>query len=342
MATAKTVKAQQREPGFSPPPSPEQAVAASSAPSGDQAPLGSSDVERRRKLVDLGHEDIARILTIKNLVTENIDRFTDTFFDYLSHIDEAAPLLSNRAALEQARKLKREHLIAMVQGEYGTAYAEQRVRLGVLYAGVGLEVRVFLGAFHHLMWTVGAEIMKRFSKTPQTGFEIFMSLKKVAFFDVAIIVDELINQRERIIGAQQAAIRELSTPVLQVRERLLILPIIGMIDSERAMQLTENLLEAIRANRARVVVMDVTGVGAVDSKVANHLIQTVAAARLMGATVIVTGLSAAVAQALVALGVDLGRINTIGDLHGGLEEAERLLGYKIVSLDALPKPQQSN
>jgi rsbT co-antagonist protein RsbR len=230
----------------------------------------------------------------------------------------------------------------MVQGEYGTAYAEQRVRLGVLYAGVGLEVRVFLGAFQHLMWTVGAEIMKRFSKTPQTGFEIFMSLKKVAFFDVAIIVDELINQRERIIGAQQAAIRELSTPVLQVRERLLILPIIGMIDSERAMQLTENLLEAIRANRARVVVMDVTGVGAVDSKVANHLIQTVAAARLMGATVIVTGLSAAVAQALVALGVDLGRINTIGDLHGGLEEAERLLGYKIVPLDALPKPQQSN
>jgi rsbT co-antagonist protein RsbR len=94
--------------------------------------------------------------------------------------------------------------------------------------------------------------------------------------------------------------------------------------------------------------MDITGVAAVDSKVANHLIQTVAAARLMGATVIVTGLSADVAQALVALGVDLGRINTIGDLQGGLEEAERLLGYKVVPLDALsnahalPNPRQSN
>jgi rsbT co-antagonist protein RsbR len=198
------------------------------------------------------------------------------------------------------------------------------------------------------MRTVGEEIMKRFTKTPQAGFDIFMSLKKVAFFDIAIIVDTLIDERERVIRAQQEAIRELSTPVIQIRDRLLILPMIGMIDSERALQLTENLLQAIRANRARVVVMDITGVAAVDSKVANHLIQTVAAARLMGATVIVTGLSADVAQALVALGVDLGRINTIGDLQGGLEEAERLLGYKVVPLDALsnahalPNPRQSN
>jgi rsbT co-antagonist protein RsbR len=74
-------------------------------------------------------------------------------------------------------------------------------------------------------------------------------------------------------------------------------------------------------------------VAAVDSKVANHLIQTVAAARLMGAEVIITGLSADVAQALVALGVDLSRVNTIGDLQGGLEEAERLLGYRVASMN---------
>jgi rsbT co-antagonist protein RsbR len=74
--------------------------------------------------------------------------------------------------------------------------------------------------------------------------------------------------------------------------------------------------------------MDVTGVAAVDSKVANHLIQTVAAARLMGAIVIVTGLSADVAQALVALGVDLRALNTVGDLQGGLELAEQIISYK--------------
>ena len=139
-----------------------------------------------------------------------------------------------------------------------------------------------------------------------------------------------VQERERIIREQQEAIRELSTPVLQVRERLLILPIIGAIDPQRARQLTEQLLRGIRTNRARVVVIDITGVAALDSSVANHLVQTVEASRLLGATVIVTGLSPEIAQTLVTIGVDLGKMNTVGDLQGGIEQAERLLGYVVV------------
>src|SRR5436309_13255304 len=108
-----------------------------------------------------------------------------------------------------------------------------------------------------------------------------------------------VQERERIIRQQQEAIRELSTPVLQVRERLLILPIIGVIDPQRARQLTEQLLRGIRANRAKVVVIDITGVAAMDSSVANHLVLTVEASRLLGAAVIVTGLSPEIAQTLV-------------------------------------------
>jgi rsbT co-antagonist protein RsbR len=139
-----------------------------------------------------------------------------------------------------------------------------------------------------------------------------------------------VQERERIIRQQQEAIRELSTPVLQVRERLLILPIIGLFDPQRARQLTEQLLRGIRSNRAKVVVIDITGVPSVDSTVANHLVQTVDASRLMGATVIVTGLSSEIAQTLVTIGVDLTKMKTVGDLQGGIEEAERLLGYQIV------------
>jgi rsbT co-antagonist protein RsbR len=123
---------------------------------------------------------------------------------------------------------------------------------------------------------------------------------------------------------------------LQVRERLLILPMIGLIDPQRARQLTEQLLRGIRANRAKVVVIDVTGVAALDASVANHLVQTVDAARLLGATVIVTGLSPEIAQTLVNIGVDLARMTTVGDLQGGIEEAERLLGYTVVSVKEGP------
>jgi rsbT co-antagonist protein RsbR len=135
-----------------------------------------------------------------------------------------------------------------------------------------------------------------------------------------------VDERERVIREQQDAIRELSTPVLQFRERLLILPIIGMLDAPRARQLTEQLLGAIQRRRAKVVVIDITGVATVDIDVANHLVQTVEAARLMGADAIITGVSSKIAQTLVDLGVDLGMMKTVGDLQGGLEEADRLIG----------------
>jgi rsbT co-antagonist protein RsbR len=139
-----------------------------------------------------------------------------------------------------------------------------------------------------------------------------------------------VEERERVIHEQQEAIRELSTPVLQLRDRLLILPIIGVLDTARARQLTEQLLGAIRDNRATVVVIDITGVATIDRTVANHLVQTVEASRLMGASTILTGLSPDIAQTLVDLGVDLGMMKTVGDLQGGLEEAERLAGYRAV------------
>src|ERR671925_86103 len=138
-----------------------------------------------------------------------------------------------------------------------------------------------------------------------------------------------VQERERIIRQQQEAIRELSTPVLQVRERLLILPIIGVLDSQRARQVTEQLLRGIRTNRAKVVVIDITGVPTIDSTVANHLVQTVEASRLMGASVIITGLSSEIAQTLVTIGVDLSKMTAVGDLQGGIEQAERLLGYEV-------------
>jgi len=142
-----------------------------------------------------------------------------------------------------------------------------------------------------------------------------------------------VDERERVIRQQQDSIRELSTPVLPVRERLLILPIIGVLDTDRAQQLTEQLLRGIRTHRAKVVVIDITGAPDVDEAVANHLVRTVDASRLMGASVIITGLSPEIAETLVTIGVDLSKMNTIGDLQGGLEEAERLLGYTVTRRD---------
>jgi rsbT co-antagonist protein RsbR len=185
---------------------------------------------------------------------------------------------------------------------------------------------VFLGAFHDLLAHVG----RLLEKEAKNGFECFLSLKKVAFLDIGVMIDVLTHERERTIRRQSEAIRELSTPVLQIRDRLLLLPLVGVIDTHRAQLITESLLTEIRRRRAKVVVMDITGVATIDSKVANHLVQAVSAARLMGAEVLVTGVSAEVAQSLVALGIDLQPFSTVGDLQGGVEHAELRLGYRTV------------
>lgn len=119
--------------------------------------------------------------------------------------------------------------------------------------------------------------------------------------------------------------------MLSVRKWLLILPIVGMVDPPRVRRLTERLLRGIRANRARVVVIDITGVPAMDAMVANHFVLAVEAAHLLGATIIVAGLSPEVARTLVNIGVELSRMNTVGELQDGIEEAAKLLGYKIAT-----------
>ncbi|HKX07136.1 MAG TPA: protoglobin domain-containing protein [Stellaceae bacterium] len=292
--------------------------------------LTDRDVERRRAVVALGAADIKRILGIRDLVERSVDRYVATFISALEALPEAASLFTSPSILSEVKTRKREHLLALAGGEYGVAYAEQRIALGVLYSRVQLEPRVFLGAFHGLMKAIGTDIIAAGRADPDAAYETFASLKKVSFFDIGIIVDVLIAEREQTIAAQQEVIRELSTPALQLRDHLLILPLIGVVDSDRARQLTDNLLRTIRTNRAKAVVIDITGVPMVDSKVAQHLVQTVTACQLMGVAAIVTGISGAVAQALVTLGVEFEAFNAVGDLQRGIEAAERLLGYQVV------------
>ena len=193
----------------------------------------------------------------------------------------------------------------------------------------GVETREVLGIVLLLRDLLARSLFAKYQEDFDKLNQILNAYEPAANRIANTVAVGFVKERERIIREQQEAIRELSTPVLQVRERLLILPIIGAIDPQRARQLTEQLLRGIRTNRARVVVIDITGVAALDSSVANHLVQTVEASRLLGATVIVTGLSPEIAQTLVTIGVDLGKMNTVGDLQGGIEEAERLLGYTV-------------
>ena len=132
------------------------------------------------------------------------------------------------------------------------------------------------------------------------------------------------------IAQQRATINELQTPVIEVWDGILALPIIGSVDTARAQDMTEALLERIVATGSEIVLLDITGVPVVDTAVARHLLETVSAARLLGADVFIVGLSSRTAMTLVQLGIDLSHITTRATLAKGLALAFSRLGLAVL------------
>lgn len=292
--------------------------------------LDDAEVARRKEFLQFTEEDVEALKSLREVARRYAEPVIEDFYRHIMSFEETRAFFRDPRVLERVKGLQKEYFLRLTEGEYGRDYVLNRLRIGTAHERIDLAPKWYLGMYNHYLRLVAARVNEAFPGDAPRAWASFLSLMKLVFLDIGLAVDTYIHAREATMRKQQEAIRELSTPVLQIRERLLLLPIIGVIDTHRARIITDGLLRSIRDTRAKVVVMDVTGVATIDTKVANHLIQTVTAARLMGAHVIVTGLSSDVAQALVGLGLDLGKLDTVGDLQGGIEEAERLLGYRTV------------
>jgi rsbT co-antagonist protein RsbR len=158
-----------------------------------------------------------------------------------------------------------------------------------------------------------------------------------AVWDATLLLDELglyttevfLKSREEIISRQQQELLELSTPVTRLWEGILAVPLVGTLDSARTQVVMESLLEEIVTSGASIAVMDITGVPTVDTLVAQHLLKTVAAAKLMGAECIISGIRPQIAQTIVHLGVDLGDVVTKASLADGFRHALGRLGLAV-------------
>jgi rsbT co-antagonist protein RsbR len=224
----------------------------------------------------------------------------------------------------QSRESRERLRGAILDGEWDS-YLDYLRDQGATYAQMGVSFSGWFRVLNVFRPRITQLLVETFAETPGRFRAAVDAMDKFLDGAMALIGEEYLSAKERIIREQQVAIRELSTPVLQIRDGLLLLPLVGVIDSSRARQMTDQLLHAIRANRAKVIVVDITGVPAVDSMVANHLVQVVEAARLLGARAILTGLSAEVAQTLVRIGVDLGKVQTTGNLQDGIDQANKVL-----------------
>ena len=241
--------------------------------------------------------------------------------DLLEH-----PELAAFVAVDNGRDGTGGHALvrqAIVDGDW-EPYLRTMRAAGERYADAGVSFSAWFEAGRALRVRVIPRIVSSFADQPQRlangirGTAIFIDLAMVA------LGEAYLARKQAIIRSQQQAIKELSTPVLELTRGVLLLPMIGLIDSERARLMTEQLLMSIAATRAKVAILDITGVPAVDSAVANHLVQSVKAVSLMGATSLISGISSQNAQTLVRLGVDVGGLRTVGALADAVEVAFEL------------------
>lgn len=152
---------------------------------------------------------------------------------------------------------------------------------------------------------------------------------------VVIVAASFLAAREAVIISQADSLRETSAPVIQVWDSILLMPLVGIVDSVRARHISERLLEEIGRTEAQVTLIDVTGVPVMDTSVARHILKTVAAAEMLGTRVILTGISPNTAQTIVKLGIDLSGIPTRGSLKAGLALAMNLTHRAIVAKQAV-------
>lgn len=293
--------------------------------------IDAQEIRRRKAFLQFNDEDVQRLTSINEEAEKYADEVIEEFYRHLMSFEETRQFFRDQEQLlAHVKNLQKSYFLRLTQGNYDENYIENRLKIGKTHERIGLPVDSYLGMYNFYLRAVGARLFATYRDDPDHALHSFLSLMKLTFLDIGLAIDTYIDSREETIRVQQDAIRELSTPVLPFRQGIVVLPMVGMIDSYRASQLTEQLLRSIRNTRAKVAVLDITGVPYVDSRVASHLVQTVEAARLMGSKVIISGVSPEIALTMVTIGVELGQIETVGDMQSAIERAEQLSGYKVV------------
>ncbi|HVY45816.1 MAG TPA: protoglobin domain-containing protein [Minicystis sp.] len=290
--------------------------------------LDDQELQSRRAFFELRDEDLARLAALRPLAEKWTDAIVDAFYELLLGHPDSRKFFEDDAAVRRVKRTQREYFLGLFGGKCDLAYVEDRLRVGAAHERIGLPPKWYLGAYRKYLQLLYERLVGELSR--EEADKAYASALKLVSFDEALAIDTYIAANLETLGRHQAAIRELSTPVIRVHDRVLLLPLVGSIDSHRAQQIMETVLLRVIEEQAKCVIIDIAGVAVVDTKVADNLIKTTAAVNLVGAKVVLTGISAQVARTIVQLGVDITTMQTSSRLADGIEIALAMLGKSIV------------
>jgi len=295
----------------------------------------SHDFETAGQLLELYRitdEDLGRIREFGKTAVPHMDQMIAEWYGWIATDPDYDHFFSDPEILKRVQVLQVEYWIAFLAGQVDDAYVERRRKVGEAHARIGLPLNTYFAGMNRFL-EIFSDFLGTHEKDEAAGLNTHESLAKLTHLDTAIVVDTYNRLVEDALTAQAKSLLEMSTPVTQIWSGILLLPIVGIIDSKRARDIMNATLDKIGETQARIFILDISGVGVVDTAVANHLIKITRATRLMGCDCTISGVSPSIAQTIVDLGIDVGRIKTTSTMKDALADAFHRVGMEIIEAD---------
>jgi rsbT co-antagonist protein RsbR len=293
--------------------------------------LDDEECKRRLEFFELAEEDFKRLVGLKSFADRWTHEITEGLYELIMKHPESRSFFPDEATLARVKRMQNAYFLRLFSGTYDLNYVRDRLRVGAAHERIAMPPKLYLGAYRRYLALIHEKLRDHFKGNELETGKSIETIRKIIFFDMALAFDTYIAAYLETMTRHQAAIRELSTPVIKVYDRILLLPIVGTVDTQRANQIMETVLVQVVEQQAKVIIIDIAGVPVVDTKVADHILQTTAAVQLLGAQTVLTGISASVARTVVQLGVEITKVDTRAKLSEGIEVALSILGKKIAS-----------
>jgi rsbT co-antagonist protein RsbR len=283
---------------------------------------------------DIAPSDLDRVRAAGAVLKPRLDEFIAEFYEWMASAPEYKVFFgSNTARLERVKPMQRANWASFLDANIDQRWIDARRHVGQVHAHIDLPNDIYFAAM-----SKSAAIMVRQlreARPPVKDVDATVaSIGKLMFLDTFLVIEEIAHISREKISVSTRALMEMSTPVTPIWEGILLLPLLGILDSQRTQDIMSKTLAKIAETRAKVLVMDISGVGAMDTAVANQLLKITKATQLMGCETILSGLSPAIARTLVDLGVNVGEVRTTATLRDSFELALRATGVDVRRLGA--------
>ena len=289
----------------------------------------ASEVEPTLRKFNLDHDDVRLIRAAGATLAPQLTQMVEDWYQWLGQQDAFQTYFANNPrTLERVRSLQHRHWEQMFEAKLDAQYFAGRRRIGAVHAHIDLPNDIYYAGMCIAIRLLLERVM-RLDPAPAEAEGMLHALNKICMLDTYLTCDEISRIQRDKLEVSSKALMEMSTPVTPIWEGILLLPLVGILDSVRTQEIMTRSLSKIAETRARCFVLDISGVGAIDTAVANQLIKITKATLLMGCESIISGISPAVARTLVELGVQVGDVKTTSTLRDALEIAMRVAGTSV-------------